>query len=210
MENKKYLDEEKYQKTSKKLFSIGVSIIILGLVVAAIIIITKIDFGPKASKEELQQQLAQLKPSLRKRYDELESNGFNESWDYKDEEGYEMTLIDIALDPTYDTCEDSSLYSDNDTTREYCQVKAQLYKFDTPNDDLLFIIVPSLIVLMPCFAFGAMFILTAKRREITAFTAQQVMPVAKEGIEKMAPTAGVTAKEIAKGIKKGLKDEEEK
>lgn len=210
MENKKYLNEEKYQKTSKKLFSIGVGIIIFGIVVAAIMAITKIDFGPKVSKEKLQQQLAQLKPALQQRYDELESKGFDESWDYKDEEGYEMALIDIALDPTNSTCEHSSRYSDNDTTREYCEVKAQIYEFDKPkmNGGSLFIIVPSLMVLMPCLAFGAMLILTAKRREITAFTAQQVMPVAKEGIEKMAPSAGVAAKEIAKGIKEGLKDEE--
>lgn len=63
------------------------------------------------------------------------------------------------------------------------------------------------------------------RREITAFTAQQAMPVAKEVMEDMAPTVGKAgktiakemapvygdmAKEIAKGIKEGLKDEEEK
>ena len=38
--------------------------------------------------------------------------------------------------------------------------------------------------------------------------AQQQMPVAKESIEKMAPSAGVAAKEIAKGVKKGLKEED--
>ena len=32
--------------------------------------------------------------------------------------------------------------------------------------------------------------------------------IAKEGIDEMAPTIGNAAKEIAKGIKKGLKDEE--
>ena len=210
MENKKYLNEEQYQKTSKKLFSIGVGIIIFGVVVAAIMAITKIDFGPKVSKEELQQELAQLKPALQQRYDELESKGFDESWDYKDEEGYEMALIDIALDPSNSTCEHSSRYSDNDTTREYCEVKAQIYELDKPkmNGGSLFIIVPSLMVLMPCLAIGSMLILTSKRREVNAFIVQQSMPIAKEGIEKMAPSAGVAAKEIAKGIKEGLKDEE--
>lgn len=46
------------------------------------------------------------------------------------------------------------------------------------------------------------------RREITAYTTQQVMPLAQEGIDKMAPTIGNAAKEITKGIKEGLKDEE--
>ena len=48
-----------------------------------------------------------------------------------------------------------------------------------------------------------------KQRELLAYHAQQIRPVAQEGIEKMAPSAGVAAKEIAKGIKEGLKDDEE-
>ena len=39
-----------------------------------------------------------------------------------------------------------------------------------------------------------------------SFTAQQIMPVAKEGIDDMAPTIGNAVGEVAKGIKKGLKD----
>ena len=76
--------------------------------------------------------------------------------------------------------------------------------------------------------------LTTKRRQIIAYHTQQVMPVAKEGIEKIAPTIGKVgasiakemtstykdiakemtpvygdiAKEISKGIKEGLKDNE--
>lgn len=51
--------------------------------------------------------------------------------------------------------------------------------------------------------------MTAKRREILAFTTQQVMPVAKEGIDTMAPTIGNVAKEISKGIKEGSKEDKE-
>ena len=59
---------------------------------------------------------------------------------------------------------------------------------------------------------GAIIMIMAHRREITAFTTQQVMPVAKEGINEMAPTIGNAVGEIAKGIKKGLNeaDKEEK
>ena len=66
---------------------------------------------------------------------------------------------------------------------------------------------------------GGMILFIAHRREITAYTTQQVLPIAKEGIEEMTPTmskaaenmapaAGKVAKEVAKGIKEGLKDEE--
>ncbi len=205
---KEYLSEEKYQKISKKLFSLGVGIIILGVVVTLIVTVPKIFSRTRDNRADLQQQLSQLKPQLERRYEELKSNGVSESMDYKDKDGYEMFLIDTALDPTFDTCESSTRYSDNDTTREYCKVKAQLYNLDDPferYEDRGFAIG----ILMPAIAIGLMLIFMSKRREIAAFQAQQVMPVAKEGIEKMAPTAGVVAKEISKGIKEGLNEDSE-
>ena len=62
----------------------------------------------------------------------------------------------------------------------------------------------------PLTIAGAITMIIGHRREITAYTTQQVMPVAKEGIEEMAPTVGKAAGEVAKGIKEGLKDEDEK
>ena len=73
--------------------------------------------------------------------------------------------------------------------------------------------------------FSGITYLSTKQREILAYHAQQVMPVAKEGMEKVAPTLGKVgasiakemapvygdiAKEISKGIKDGLKDEDKK
>lgn len=67
-------------------------------------------------------------------------------------------------------------------------------------------------------AFGSFIALSiylvAMRREITAFSTQQVMPLAQEGIDKMAPTignaagtiAGTIAESVSKGIKNGLND----
>ena len=49
--------------------------------------------------------------------------------------------------------------------------------------------------------------LVANQRSITAYQIQQMRPVAQEGIEKMAPSAGVVAKEITKGVKEGLKED---
>lgn len=60
---------------------------------------------------------------------------------------------------------------------------------------------------VPMTFIGFFLIITSHMREIFAFTTQQQMPVAKEGIEKISPSVGVAAKEIAKGIKEGLKDE---
>lgn len=57
---------------------------------------------------------------------------------------------------------------------------------------------------------GGVVMFIAHRREITAYTTQQVMPVAQEGIQKMAPTVGsamgTIGKELAKGIKEGINE----
>ena len=60
---------------------------------------------------------------------------------------------------------------------------------------------------------GGIILFFAHRREITAFTVQQTMPVAQEGIEKITPTvadsAGKIAQSISKGIADGKKESEE-
>lgn len=53
---------------------------------------------------------------------------------------------------------------------------------------------------------GGIMLFIAHRREITAYTAQQIIPVGKEIVEEVAPTIGNAAGEIAKGIKKGIND----
>ena len=57
---------------------------------------------------------------------------------------------------------------------------------------------------------GGIVMFIAHRREITAYTTQQVMPLAQEGIQKMAPTVGsaigTIGKELAKGIREGINE----
>ena len=74
-----------------------------------------------------------------------------------------------------------------------------------------FMMVPGLFI--TAVGFMVRFLI-GNRREITAYTTQQVMPVAKEGIEKMAPTigsaVGTIGKELAKGIKEGINEADNK
>lgn len=57
---------------------------------------------------------------------------------------------------------------------------------------------------------GGIAMFVAHRREITAYTTQQVMPIAQEGIQKMAPTVGsamgTIGRELAKGIREGINE----
>ena len=58
-------------------------------------------------------------------------------------------------------------------------------------------------------AAGAITMIVAHRREIAAYTTQQVMPIAQEGIEKITPTISNAAESIAKSISKGIKEGKE-
>jgi len=110
-------------------------------------------------------------------------------------------------------------------TKEKNERLEQEAEWNKSNDKLS--IMPYIIFAIPAFMFPGMIALmlfmTAKRRSMMAFSAQQVMPVAQESIEKMAPTIGKAgasvakemapvygeiAKEIGKGIKEGLQDED--
>jgi uncharacterized membrane protein len=57
---------------------------------------------------------------------------------------------------------------------------------------------------------GGVIMFITHRREIAAYSMQQGMPIAKEGIEKMTPTVakatGSIAKEVSKGIKEGINE----
>lgn len=59
----------------------------------------------------------------------------------------------------------------------------------------------------PILFFGLYFrYILPNQRKFSSYMIQQQMPVAKETAEKIAPTAGVVAKEITKGVKDGLKE----
>lgn len=82
---------------------------------------------------------------------------------------------------------------------------------DIESHILLFILVtlPLLFIGFVLLGIGGQAKILGHARDISAYMAQQHMPIAQERIEKMAPSVGVAAKEIAKGIKEGLKDDEE-
>ena len=53
---------------------------------------------------------------------------------------------------------------------------------------------------------GLSLIITSHRREISAYTTQQSMPIMQEGIEKITPTVADAAGTIAKSINNGIND----
>lgn len=220
MENKKYLTEENYQKGKKKLQTIALAILVIGVLIGGILIATGLIKQGKVNsqysdenKTSISQQLESERQKLINKKSELESKGikYNAFAEYTDGESYDLYVITKALDPSIDNCSRNE-YKTNALTSKYCSLKNDLKDL---NNDVVkdidssssfgFYAIGIIVIFAGC-AFALVVYVMSKGREIAAFGVQQTMPIAKEGIDEMAPTIGNAVGEIAKGIKKGLND----
>lgn len=222
MKDKKYLTEENYEKGKRKLKIIALCILVIGILIGgsliAIGVMKQDKINSKYSeenKETISQQLENEKQNLMNKKTELENKGikYDSFAEYTDGEVYDLYIITKVLDTGFPYCEYDE-YQDNDLTSKYCSLKNDLEEisddfnkdFDS-HDSIPFYMFGAFVIIASLMFSGFVFFIS-KGREIAAFTTQQAMPIAKEGIDEMAPTVGNAAKEIAKGIKEGLNEEE--
>ena len=92
-------------------------------------------------------------------------------------------------------------YRENELTSKYCDYK------EIRDSKYIPFFIGGFFTLFAAGMATLMFFMITKRREIMAYGMQDMRPLAEEGAEKMAPTAGKVAEEVAKGIKKGLDKE---
>lgn len=191
MSNNKYLNEEKYQKTKNKITLIATLVLVMGILIGGGLIATGIikNNQLKLSEEEINQINTEIKNynselSLLKyqQNQEFIDNGFSEDY-------YNIKNRIDEIEEKIDELED---------------------KLEPDTFDLPMYYVAGGIVIVMSIGLSSVCYREANGREITSFYAQQLIPVAKEGIDEMAPTIGNAAKEIAKGIKEGVKDEDDK
>ncbi len=162
-------------------------------------------------------------------FDEYKNNTLTSAYclivNKQDDDYKNLRTIDNALNSSFNQCTFGDT-KNNSYTAKYCSLKAQLNEkndfnksFDSYNSVPLFIF-GTFVIISSCIVAGSIYMFS-KRREMLAFSAQQIMPVAQEGIEKMTPTIGKAgasiakemapvygniAKEISKGIKEGVKE----
>lgn len=235
MENKELLSEEKYQNTKGKISKVAFIIIGIGFLIGLSLIGTGIYKNMKINERysekniaKVEKQIEEEKAVLVARQKELADRGvkYDRSAEYTDGDAYEYKIIYNVLDPSFDRCKFDE-YSENKVTKKYCALKEELDEisndfnksFDS-HDSVPFFMFGAFVMITSCMIGGFVFTIS-KRREMLAFSVQQVMPVAQEGMEKMEPTLskvgsrmmknmapayGEMAKEISKGIKEGLQE----
>lgn len=231
---KEFLTEENYERGKKKIMRIALIIFIVGILLGGSLIVTGIIKTNEVKKqnEQAAQQVEQNNQtrtaadvqadidSVQAKIDTLETeisglrteqnkifrddHGFSDRYYEKDAEieakEKELEKLESQLS-NYETelWKINSGYNDTQKQIEKARNTISTSKYVPLYMFGGFIIVASGMIALSIYIFG-------KRREITAFTAQQVMPVAQEGIEKMAPTVGNAAGSIAQGITKGIKE----
>lgn len=191
-----YLNEEKYQSTRKKLIIIAFVFLILGVLGGVILINT----AKQKSKEH--EILVQEKLEIIKfKREELEKKLSDKS--------YECDSLDMK-DPNWfadaGKCRDQELKLRGELT-DLDYEESVVKREEGP--EFLYFVLGGISIFTGIVIFGGL-LATAKRREILAFHAQQVMPVGKEIIEDVAPTVGsavgTISKDLAKGIKEGINE----
>jgi len=189
MEKQKYLNEEKYQKNKEKINSVATLVLIIGLLIGGGLIATGLikNNQAKLTTEEIRVIQTEI-------------------------DGYNKQLSSLKAQKNQE-------FISNGQSEKYYNIGNEIDKVEDKVDELensldkdtswlvVFYIFGGFIIIVTFMISGFIYS-TAHGREINAFYAQQQIPIAQEGMEKMAPSMGNAAKEIAKGIKQGLNDEE--
>lgn len=193
MDGKKYLSEEKLKKSEKTIKLIALIVLIIGLLIGGLLIIRGITKPGLKKVKELEIPLKERKKEL-----EAKSIEYVDSAEYTDGEVYEYKIIVDVMDPSLNYCAFDE-YKTNTITKAYCAAKNTTTSFASATQIMIggFICVVALMISLYLF-------LLTKQRDIAAFQAQQVLPVAQEGMQQMAPAVGQVAKEITQGVNDGL------
>lgn len=214
-EKKEYLTEKNYNKGKKIIMLIAFLVLVVGLTIGGLLIYKGIN-----EKQKINNTTNEQAEKDKQRLKEIETEKEELNKKISDKK-YECDSIKMGTDSWFEKsnkCDNEVLSLEeqvDELESEEFDLENTNYEFDKKYNSVGstryfmfggFIIIATLITSLSIFMF-------AKRREIMAFGMQQTMPLAQEGIEKMAPTvgnaAGTIAKDVAAGIKEGINSNQE-
>ena len=180
MEQEKYLSEEKYQETNKKVKKTSKTLLIIGAILLVIGIIMIIA-GFISFKNAQNKAMNSFNNSASNLFD-----SFNNSINNDDGEEFVNSMkesVTARTDSSKDSFTSIGLFA--------------LGGFISSAGFVLLIV-------------GGVMAYMAHRREITAYTTQQTMPIKKETINDITPTvadaSGTIAKSVSQGFEEGKKE----
>lgn len=233
MEKKKYLTEEHYEKGKKVILTVAIIVLVIGITIGVALIIggisklnstsensnnnTTIEEDAMTVSEidlkitEIDNQISEINQNINslkaEKNQEFMANGFSEKYYEIDSEIESQNKKVSELNQEKFKLESEKQFADNDLSFNFDENKPE--KLASKGYGAMMIMGGVMVLIFTALISGKLFMIY-KRREILAFTAQQVIPVAQEGIDEMAPAIGNVAKEISKGIASGKKDADEK
>lgn len=194
---REYLNEKKYKKNRKTLNIIAICIILGGIILGLLFIVSGSKSTEKNSTDNEQQidnldkQINELE-NKEKKLDKLQKEYFsNMDYDKYREAIFEISEIKKEI---------ASLES------EKMQLSAQDARQSVTSNfkvqgTKMFKIFAGVSIILISVPIALIILVIANRRTITAYTVQSTMPIAKEGMEELAPSVGKVAKEVAKEFK---------
>ena len=186
MDGKKYLSEEQLKKSEKTIKIISLIVLIIGIFLGGFFIYRGIA-KPGLSK------VKELEKPLKEKKIELEAKGIEyvDSAENIDGEVYDYKIIVDAMDSNLNYCAIDQ-YKKNTITKGYCAAKNATTSFASATQIMIgaFVCITALIISLYLF-------LLTKQKNKKESQPQQVMPVAKEASEQIAPPLGQTTSETS-------------
>lgn len=195
MEQREFLSENKYQKTKKMLTMVAAVILLIGLGIGGALIATGV---MKANERKMAEDAAVAK--LQEEIDELAVELEENQVKLSDLEGQEVDMRDDNWFATQKRIADLKMV----IAGQEAELKTKEFDLEHGmatigvNGGQMGYYVGGGMVILFMGMIALIIFMTAKRREMLAFSAQQTMPVAQEVMTKMAPTIGAAAGEMAK------------
>ena len=220
MEENKYLNERNYQRGKKKVMALALIVFLLGLIIGGGLIVTGIMKTNSTKSEITEKEFKRTESDIQDDITDVESkiDAAKLEMNTLRNEQQRIFMEDKGFSDRYYAKNSEITTKENELSKlqsTKSDLESELWKIQSGYNDTKNSIATSRYI--PFYMFGAFIIIASsmaagsiyifgKRREIAAFTTQQVMPIAKEGINEMAPTIGNVAGEIAKGIHNGLNE----
>ncbi len=202
MEDQTHLNEEKYKKNKKALTKVAIIIAILGVLIGGGLIVAGVMKKTNAGNASA------IEAPTSSQAESLDDDSVSSDEIYETYENYSQRAQQMQKD-FEEEFEESKKANEAQVQQIKQESEAESKRMHDDFVGTTMIMAGIFIAVVSLMAAGAIFKF-AYTREIVAFQAQQVMPVAKEGIDQMTPTVaksvGAIVGEVTKAKNAAAKD----